>query len=55
MRPKRKTADELDADMADYFDPNAATNDAAATATNGAAATSAAPNGGEAAMEDEIM
>lgn len=41
--------------MQDYFDPNAAV---AAPATNGAAATAApavATNGGEAAMEDEIM
>ena len=27
-RPKRKTADELDAEMVDYFDANAATNGA---------------------------
>ncbi|KAF4554805.1 RNA recognition motif-containing protein 12 [Elsinoe fawcettii] len=54
-RPKKKTAEELDADMADYFEPGAV---APAAATNGAAAAApaaAAPNGGEAAMEDEIM
>jgi len=40
--------------MADYFVPN--TNGAApAAATNGATTTQAAPNGGEATMEDEIM
>ncbi|MCJ1351800.1 MAG: hypothetical protein MMC33_001784 [Icmadophila ericetorum] len=44
-RPKRKTAEELDAEMTDYFDSNAATNAngaAVAPATNGAAT-----NGGD--------
>lgn len=51
-RPK-KTAEELDAEMADYWvDPSKTT---AAPATNGAGPEAAAPNGGEAAMEDEIM
>lgn len=39
-RPKRKTADELDAEMVDYFDANAATNGAAvdeSAAMNGTA------------------
>ncbi|KAG8628451.1 hypothetical protein KVT40_004324 [Elsinoe batatas] len=54
-RPKKKTAEELDADMADYFEPGTA-GAAPAAATNGAApAAAAAPTGGEAAMEDEIM
>lgn len=38
-RPKRKTADELDAEMVDYFDATAATNgapDDGNVATNGA-------------------
>ncbi|KAL9632230.1 MAG: hypothetical protein Q9164_005449 [Protoblastenia rupestris] len=50
-RPKAKTADELDAEMADYFDPNApaATTDAAAT-TNGAAQPSA--NGEDLGMDE---
>ncbi|TKX21946.1 putative mRNA export protein mlo3 [Elsinoe australis] len=53
-RPK-KTAEDLDADMADYFGPGTAAP-AEAAATNGTApAAAAAPNGGEAAMEDEIM
>lgn len=54
-RPPKKTAEQLDADMADYFDATgAATNGAAAAATtNGAPA--AAPAGGEVPMEDEIM
>lgn len=43
-RPAKKTADELDAEMADYFD-------AAKTTTEG---TGAAANG-DAQMEDEIM
>lgn len=52
-RPK-KTQEQLDADMADYFDGGA--NGAAAPATNGtAAASAAATNGGEAIMQDEIM
>ncbi len=50
-RPKAKTADELDAEMTDYFgEPviaTAATDGAAAT--NGAAATT---NGGEIGMDD---
>ncbi|KAL9125053.1 MAG: hypothetical protein Q9217_005692 [Psora testacea] len=54
-RSKPKTADELDAEMADYFDPNAtngaATIEAGAT-TNGAAQPAA--NGGEDLGMDEI-
>lgn len=44
-RPTKKTADELDAEMADYFDAAKSNGDA-----NGAATTN-----GDAAMEDEIM
>lgn len=44
-RPTKKSADELDAEMADYFDAAKAGGEA-----NGAAATN-----GDAAMEDEIM
>lgn len=43
-RPTKKTADELDAEMADYFDG----------AKSGGDAT-AATNGGDAAMEDEVL
>lgn len=42
-RPSKKTAEELDSEMADYFD-------AAKVDTNGAA-----PINGDAPMEDEIM
>lgn len=45
-RPTKKTADELDAEMADYFDSAKSGGDA-----NAAAAT----NGGDAAMEDEVL
>ncbi|GFP56455.1 mRNA export protein mlo3 [Trichoderma asperellum] len=48
-RPAKKTAEELDSDMADYF-VNANNNDAA-----GGAAPAAAPANGDAPMEDEIM
>ncbi|KAL9072892.1 MAG: hypothetical protein Q9161_003263 [Pseudevernia consocians] len=53
-RPKAKTADELDAEMVDYFDANAAngtaaTTDAAAT-VNGSAAP--ATNGEETGMDE---
>ncbi|ROW04057.1 hypothetical protein VSDG_01165 [Cytospora chrysosperma] len=44
-RPTKKSADELDAEMADYFDAAKANGDA-----NGVAATN-----GDAPMEDEIM
>jgi THO complex subunit 4 len=43
-RPTKKTADELDAEMADYFDSAKSGGDA-----------SAATNGGDAAMEDEVL
>jgi THO complex subunit 4 len=46
-RPVKKTAEELDSEMADYFD-NANTEN-----TNGAAA--AAPVGGDAAMEEDVL
>ena len=53
-RPKAKTADELDAEMVDYFDANAAngtaaTTDAAAT-VNGS--TAPATNGEEIGMDE---
>ena len=48
-RPKAKTADELDAEMVDYFDANAANGTAGAEATNGA--TVPATNG-DAGMEE---
>ena len=54
-KPKAKTADELDAEMADYFGGGEATNGAATNvevATNGAA-PAAATNGGE--MEDVVL
>jgi THO complex subunit 4 len=51
-RPKPKTVEELDAEMSEYFDPNAV---APAVNTNGAAAPAAAPVTGDATMEDEIM
>ena len=51
-RPKPKTVEELDAEMSEYFDPNAV---APAVNTNGAAAPTAAPATGDATMEDEIM
>ena len=48
-RPKRKTADELDAEMVDYFDANAGPNGAAADGT-------AAVNGNlQAATNDDGM
>ena len=43
-RPKAKTADELDAEMVDYFDVNAANG---ATATTDAGAAQPITNGGE--------
>jgi len=49
VRPAKKTAEELDSDMADYF---VATNENTAS---GAAAPAAAPAAGDAPMEDEIM
>ncbi|THY33134.1 hypothetical protein D6D00_01169 [Aureobasidium pullulans] len=51
-RPKPKTVEELDAEMSEYFDPNAV---APAANTNGAPAPAAAPATGDATMEDEIM
>ncbi|KAI4745586.1 hypothetical protein E4T50_04035 [Aureobasidium sp. EXF-12298] len=51
-RPKPKTVEELDAEMSEYFDPNAV---APAVNTNGASAPAAAPATGDATMEDEIM
>lgn len=55
-RAKPKTAEELDAEMQDYFDgsnPAAADGDIA-MATNGGAVQAIA-NGGDTGMEDEVM
>lgn len=49
-RPAKKTAEELDSEMADYFDNGAAANGTEAAATNGA---QPAANGD--AMDDEIL
>lgn len=46
-RPAKKTAEELDSDMVDYFD--------SAKADTGATGAPAAANGGDAPMEDEIL
>lgn len=46
-RPSKKTAEELDSEMADYFDGAAATTE---TATGAAPAAN-----GDAQMEDEIL
>ncbi|KAK0705310.1 hypothetical protein B0H67DRAFT_379205 [Lasiosphaeris hirsuta] len=48
VRPAKKTAEELDSEMADYFD-GAATNE------NAAGGAPAAASGGDAPMEDEIL
>lgn len=58
-KPK-KSAEELDADMQDYWDTGANGGAApeggdTAMATNGGAAAQAAASGGDAGMEDEIM
>jgi len=50
-RPKRKTAEELDAEMTDYFGGNAAAGADATAATNGNAAGA---TGGEDLGMDEI-
>ena len=52
-RPAKKTAEELDSEMADYFGGGGAPP--AAENTNTAAAPAAPAAGGDAAMEDEIM
>lgn len=58
-RPAKKTAEELDAEMEDYFVPGgASTNGADATQVNGVAAdaaVSAPAAGGEATMVDEVL
>lgn len=51
-RQKKKTIEELDAEMADYFPGAEGSNDA--TATNGAAAAPAVA-GGDTAMDDEML
>lgn len=47
-RPAKKTAEELDSEMADYFD-------GAANTENAASGAPAAASGGDAPMEDEIL
>lgn len=51
-REKRKTADELDADMADYFDGGNSGNTPANNATTQAAQ---ATNGGDIGMDDDVL
>lgn len=51
-RPVKKTAEELDSEMADYFTGAPATNE---NTTTGTAAPAAATGNGDASMEDEIM
>ena len=55
-RGKPKTAEELDAEMQDYFDTGAgnAGGEGDAMVTNGGA-VQAVPSGGDTGMEDEIM
>ena len=48
-RPKKKTAEELDAEMSDYFGTGEA------PPTNGAVQPSAAAAGGDTGMVDEVM
>lgn len=52
-RAKPKTADELDAEMADYWGGETGTVTADAPMSNGGAVQQAATNGGEAVMEDD--
>ena len=47
-RPVKKSAEELDSEMADYFDN-------ASTANTAAAAPAAAAAGGDAAMEEDVL
>jgi THO complex subunit 4 len=49
-RPAKKTAEELDSEMADYFD-----NGAAANAETGASAGAAQPAAAGDAMDDEVL
>lgn len=51
-RPAKKTAEELDSEMADYFETGA---NAASTETGAAAGGAATTANGDAAMDDEIM
>lgn len=51
---KPKTAEELDAEMVDYFEPGAAAPASGEATTNGTTSTAVAA-GGDAGMEDEIM
>ncbi|KAF2145666.1 uncharacterized protein K452DRAFT_349138 [Aplosporella prunicola CBS 121167] len=56
-RPKPKTAEELDAEMADYFDggANAGPADGDTAMTTNGGAVQQASNGGDTGMEDEVM
>ena len=53
-RPSKKTEEELDSEMADYFTTNANTENASGAAPTVAAAAPAAPSG-DASMDDDIM
>ncbi|KAI9832260.1 MAG: hypothetical protein M1819_004438 [Sarea resinae] len=53
-RAKPKTAEELDAEMADYFETGVTGAEGAPAATNGAAQP-AVTNGGDTGMDDEIL
>lgn len=50
-RPAKKTAEELDSEMVDYWSAGAATTET----EGGAAAPAPAANGGDANMDDEIL
>lgn len=50
-RPAKKTAEELDSEMADYFDNGNAANTEAVPSTNGAAPAAATGD----AMEEEVL
>ncbi|RDI85665.1 hypothetical protein Vi05172_g4358 [Venturia inaequalis] len=54
-RAKPKTAEELDAEMADYWGGETGTGTADAPMANGGAVQPAATNGGEAVMEDDVI
>ncbi|KAI1344043.1 RNA recognition domain-containing protein [Xylariaceae sp. FL0016] len=52
-RPAKKTAEELDSEMADYFEASNQNENANAATTNGGAP--AATNGGDQQMDDDIL
>jgi THO complex subunit 4 len=51
-RPKKKTTEELDAEMTDYFGTNTAPAEAPLAATNGAAPAAAAAGGDDLGMDE---